>query len=101
MKSWIESFTDCEKLVQAVLKNVPETRGDDYKLLTVVWSMQGFKLTVEQYRAFRRCFTPETITRCRRKVQEKGIYLPVKEVSEQRTLLDDKVGNYLRSKDGD
>ena len=96
MKTWLENFNDCEEMVKKVLSKLENTRSDDRALEAVIWSLQGFKMTKEQYKAFRRCFSAETISRARRKIQEKGMFMPVKEVYEQRGLLDDKIGDYLK-----
>lgn len=61
--------------VAHILKKNKGARDDDNLLCTLVWKIQGMKNN-SQFRTFRnnllkgRYSTPESITRCRRKLQE-------------------------------
>ena len=62
---------DTEKLVQTILENNPETRKDDITLILAVWEKCGIKFSQSIKNKLRRACHPETITRARRKVQER------------------------------
>lgn len=72
------------QLVEDALKRWPQTRDSDKKLILAVWSEQGLRLTPEQKKLFYQVASPESITRCRRKLQEQGKYPASKSVEEQR-----------------
>lgn len=64
-------------LVEKALKERPETRSNDKKLMYLVWYLQEPEFYKEEN--FKRFFldrahSPESITRCRRKLQEGGKY---------------------------
>lgn len=72
-------------LVERALQTWPATRDSDRKLILAVWWLQDNNYEND----FRRFFTnkaimPESITRCRRKLQEQGLYPASKEVAENR-----------------
>ena len=95
MNSWLDDFKNAESVVKAVLTDNPETRADDRKLIIKVWEVQGLKLEPEQKSMSMRILPVETITRARRKIQENGLYRPIKEVYDQRQLLDENVSKYM------
>jgi hypothetical protein len=69
--------------VESVLKKDERTRDDDKWLIIQVMKEMGFKV----YIPFDRLDAMpsfESITRCRRKYQEKGLYKPSPEVAECR-----------------
>ena len=83
-----------KELVRKVLKDNPETRNSDHKLLLKVWETQGLKLTDEQKYFFTKCATPESITRARREIQEAGYY---KATNNQGRLLErEKMQDYYK-----
>lgn len=86
----IRHFTGSKKFVGAILRDCPETRGDDKALLMEAWERQGLHLTEEQKIIFRKCLAAETITRDRREIQELGWYRDVQKW-EQRQLLAEQV----------
>jgi len=71
--------------VERALSSWPETRDSDKKLILAVWWLQDNDY--EQH--FRKFFKetaimPDTITRCRRKLQENGKYSASPQVDEAR-----------------
>jgi len=91
----LQDYKNAETLVKSVLRDIPDTRGDDTELIMATWEKQGLKLTPEQKSMIRKCHSPETITRARRKIQEMGIYLPSRIVIQQRTLLEKTFRNHF------
>lgn len=72
-------------LVERALRDYPETRSSDRKLMMIVWWYQNSEYTADFKHFFQyQALMPESITRARRKLQERGKYLPTKEVEEQR-----------------
>lgn len=66
-----------------LLKNVPELRDSDKKLLMTYWEKEGLLLTEAQKQIFLdKCTTAESITRARRALKEE--YPSSKKVDEQR-----------------
>ena len=61
------------KLIDKVgylLRDDPELRNSDKKLLLAYWKRQGLELTDEQIRKFMDCTVAESITRARRALRE-------------------------------
>lgn len=62
--------------VITIMREAPETRNSDKRLMWQVWETLGYvkdgKLTVEAF-LDKDCPTPESITRCRRKIQESDL----------------------------
>ncbi len=96
MNKWLDDYKNSESMVKAVMRDFPETRGDDRKLMLKVWEIQGLRLTPEQQQMFMKVFPAETIRRSRQKLHERGNYMPVKQVYEQRRLLDGDVRDYMK-----
>lgn len=73
------------KIVEEALTDYPQTRSDDRKLILAVWWLQDNRFD-DDFRDFfkTRAVMPETITRCRRKIQESGRLLATEEVEAQR-----------------
>jgi len=69
--------------VLLVLEEHPETRGDNFWLIIHVLRKLGINIYVD-YKQKPEIPAFESITRCRRKIQEEGLYLPNKEVLEMR-----------------
>ena len=81
----LENIKKAERLVFRVLKDNPETRSDDRKLIVEVWKSQGLRLSEYQERLIKtKLLTPESITRARRKMQQIGIVGATKEVKQAR-----------------
>ena len=89
----IKDLKNSYEFVRAVLRDHPETRDNDLLLVLGVWKRQGLKLTDEQ-RDFLvgYCFTPESISRNRRFVQEKKEYLGSSETG--RLFEEEKVRSW-------
>lgn len=73
------------KLVEEALSTWAETRDSDKKLMLSVWYLQNPNY-LDDFKTFfkEKAISPETITRCRRKLQEEGLYLASKKVEEER-----------------
>ena len=95
MTTWMETFKKAQDVVEAVLRDSPETRSDDMKLIMAVWDNQGLHLDENQKHIFRMVLPSETITRARRKLQEVGKYRPNDEIYRQRHLLEIEVRNKI------
>ena len=95
---------DTTTLVKAILERNPETRSDDNLLICVVFNQMGYnwnKPFVEILRAIKNGELPtlETVTRCRRKVQELRPDLRAdKKVQEFRENNETAFVNYARKK---
>lgn len=73
-------------IVEQSLVNNLEARNSDKILLLDVWDKLGFGLSESQRQRFMRMPSAETITRIRRKLQEKGEYPATKRIKETREL---------------
>ena len=72
-------------LVERALQTWPATRDSDRKLILAVWWLQDNNYENDFRRFFiNKAIMPESITRCRRKLQEQGLYPASKEVTENR-----------------
>ena len=82
----MEAYKDGDMCVRYILAHFPETRNNDKLLMVIFWEMfDKIPVPKEFRRAFlQRATTPETITRCRRRVQETGNYEARPEVKEKR-----------------
>lgn len=65
-------ITGLTPLVTMYLMHYPETRDDDRALVSMMWENQGFNLRGYKKGEF---FNHNTITRARRKIQEKNAWL--------------------------
>lgn len=74
------------RIVEQALRDYPETRNSDKKLIIKVWELQMGKPMNQAYIDFfvNQAMFPDTITRVRRKLQESGRYSASKEVDKQR-----------------
>ena len=69
--------------VDYLLKEKPELRDSDKKLLLSVWAIEGLGLSDRQVQIFlEKCSTAESITRARRHLKEK--YPSTESVDEER-----------------
>lgn len=72
-------------LTERALAKWPITRDDDRKLILAVWWLQDNDFDSHFKEFFKhKAIMPETITSCRRKLQEQGKYRASKEVEEDR-----------------
>lgn len=70
--------------VKRVLRDYPETRDSDTELIFQVWEVYGLELTPEQKSIAKAIPKTESITRCRRKLQEQGLYKAKRQVERVR-----------------
>ena len=89
-------FKKAEGLVQKVLEEEPQTRSDDVDLVIAVWERQGVHLSEDQKRLIHKLYSSETITRCRRKIQERGLFLPIESKVKQRSLLENNFHEHFK-----
>lgn len=66
------NFKYVTELVQEVVKEHPEAIDNKKILVTKVWEKQGLYLSDEQIELLFKVSTPETVTRCLRKLIETG-----------------------------
>lgn len=93
-----QSFKNAEEITRSVLATNVESRGNDVELVLSVWEKQGLKLTDDQKKIAKMCYSPESITRARRKIQEVGLYRPSKEIQQKRMFMEDMYReNYRKS----
>jgi hypothetical protein len=72
-------------LVEKALQTWPATRDSDRKLILAVWWLQDNNYENDFKRFFsNKAIMPESITRCRRKLQEQGLYQASDSVAESR-----------------
>lgn len=67
--------TQKNSLIERALREYPETRNSDKKLMLAVWHLQNPNYE-DNFKEFmlHKAISPETITRKRRKLQEEGKY---------------------------
>ena len=73
-------------IVEQTLANKPDTRDSDKLLLLDVWYKLGFGFSETQRKRFMDMPSAETITRIRRKLQEKGKYPAANNIKKTRQL---------------
>lgn len=72
-------------LVERALTAWPATRDSDRKLILAVWWLQDNNYESHFKTFFKeKAIMPDTITRCRRKLQEQGKFRASKQVEERR-----------------
>lgn len=84
--------------VKYLLSNCPKTRGDD-KLLIVAYWRYFDKLHVLDMNFVRNATPAESITRARRIIQAKGMYLPSEEIVNARKNREIAFKDALRNGD--
>lgn len=86
------------KLVEEALSTWEETRNSDKKLMLAVWHLQNPDY-VDNFKTFfkEKAISPETITRCRRKLQEQGMYLASEKVDQERFNKFNQMRNYTNT----
>lgn len=82
------SLKKAEALIEAILRDNPATRSDDWDLFFATWATQGVTIPDELRRRLRQCLLPETQTRCRRKIQERGLYRADPHTQAQRSIFE-------------
>lgn len=72
-------------VVERALSTWPATRDSDRKLIIAVWWLQDNNYQ-DNFKEFflHKAYMPESITRCRRKLQESGKYRANKQAEEDR-----------------
>lgn len=73
------------RYVERAMTAWPDTRDSDRKLILAVWWLQDNDYD-SHFKAFfkEKAIMPESITRCRRKLQEEGRYLASQQAVEDR-----------------
>jgi len=74
------------RVVEMCLRDYPETRDSDRKLLVKVWEHCGLYLSEAQRHKFFGIASPESIRRTRQKIQESGKYPASDRVKHVREL---------------
>lgn len=74
------------RVVEAILRDQPETRDSDRELLISIMQRYGVELTPRQIVAFRHMPSMETVRRVRQKIQSEGRYMASEHISRQRRL---------------
>ena len=93
----MEKMEKVKQLVEKVLKEFPEARGNDKLLTLLVWEIQGLVLTKEQKAKFFKVANMETITRARRLLQKEGKFLPEFKVRVDRKIKEMKMRKLFSS----
>lgn len=93
---------DLQKIVEEVLIEKPQSRRDDFMLIGSVWKRQGLDLATSIGKCLMehktlKLSSPESITRCRRKIQSEQKYLIDEDMEECRKEETKKFINYNRS----
>ena len=78
------NLTIKQKHVLNIIEANPGVQNDDMKLLEAVWLYEGWDQTKSLYWNLSRVTHPETISRCRRLLHEKGHITYTKEVEQKR-----------------
>ena len=91
---------DLYTTIHQLLIDNPELRGSDKKLMWRIWELGGHVISPHYliFQAFIRddCTTPETIARCRRKIQERFPELQAgNNARKQRELKANMKGNHI------
>ena len=100
MEDFTEKIFKIAPSVAKILKKNVKSRDDDNLLMCLVWESQKIK-PYTRFTAFKRNLvkgnfaTPETITRCRRKLQEKHVELRGDNYAERHNE-EEKVRNQIK-----
>lgn len=73
MASITSTLRDTKKKVAYILENYPESRNNDTLLIKLYWEIFDQVKTINDVM---RASSPETIRRCRQRLNEEGLYLP-------------------------
>lgn len=97
MEDVSKTFRDKDTCIRYILAHYPEARSNDKLLMVTFWQMfDKIPITASFRKAFlQRATTPETITRARRHVQEKGSYHARDEVREYREARRKKLRDFF------
>ncbi len=68
----MNKFKSTENRVRQIMKDNPSTRSSNDELVIKTYESYGLTLTPEQIALLKQAPSFETITRCRRKIQENG-----------------------------
>lgn len=85
-------------VVKKLLEDYPAMRDNDRMLMWSVWEKQGltYRSTIDSDRFIYEAITPESITRCRRKIQEQHPSLAASEkVKELRKSREEEKGTHI------
>ena len=91
----IEQLRKVKERISFILDKYPPTRDDDRVLLRYYYRIfePYVTLKVSELTAMT---TPESITRCRRKVQEKGQFMPSDQVAGKRRRREQQIHDGIR-----
>jgi hypothetical protein len=95
-----ETLFNTEMAVRYILAHFPEARNNDKLLLLLYWELiDKIKIPREfRYAFLSRATPPETITRCRRRVQSSNRYPPSEEAVRRRRRLKDVFKEWSQQK---
>jgi len=98
----IEKHKIAKVLVEETLQEDTFSRNNDLWLCLKVWRKQGIKIYID-YEHIKEMFAPETISRCRREIQnEEGRLLPTDEnVLRMRRITEETLRQYYGNKPKD
>ena len=89
----ISDFQSADKFVEEILRDYPETRSSDIKLYFKACEMLGCSIVVPHIDLL---FSPETITRSRRHIQNNTQkYLPTQKIRKRREIREETIHNYF------
>lgn len=92
----IASLKKVKDRVKFILERYPQTRGDDVLLLyRYYWWFERDRAVLKpiHFKALLSLTSPESITRCRRKIQETGLLTPTKETILKRRRREKVISN--------
>ena len=82
--------------VRNILKEIPETRNSDRRLMLEVWERGGLHLTDHQKYLFMRLPSAESIRRARQKIQESGVFLADDSVKQERLFQEKEIRKCIK-----
>ena len=102
MQELLDSHLKCKEMVSLLLEEDIRTRNDDLWLCLQLWQrMQHIRVMID-YRDMSRMFMPETISRVRREIQNKGGKWPPTDpiVAAKRKIKEEFLKDYYSSDPG-
>ena len=94
-----KQYLSAKKLIENILKENPETRGSDKRLMLKVWKTQGLEFSQDLQSKFLKALSPEVIRRTRQKIQQEGRCLPEEKTQRIRKGQQDAMHGELMSED--
>ena len=96
MTNKAKEYDTVKEFVEHVLAEDPRTREDDKWLILQVLREMNYNIYID-YEKLHEMPSFETITRCRRKLQEKGQYKPFEEVEKGREEAEEQIREKMRN----